>query len=48
MAFNQRYRIQNWSAYNKALVGRGSLTVWFDDESIAKWHNSELSGQLML
>ena len=45
MAFKQRYRIQNWPAYNKALINRGSLTVWFDDESIAKWHNSKLSGK---
>lgn len=40
MAFKQKYRIQNWSAYNKALVSRGSLTIWFDDESVAKWYNS--------
>jgi hypothetical protein len=45
MAYKKRYRIQNWSAYNKALVSRGSLTIWFDDGSIAKWHNSGLSGK---
>lgn len=31
------YRLRNWSSYNQALVQRGSLTVWFDTESIAAW-----------
>ena len=26
------YRTLNWPAYNKALKGRGSLTVWFDPD----------------
>lgn len=39
------YRIRNWREYNKALVNRGSLTVWFDEKSILEWHNTELSGQ---
>lgn len=30
------YRIRNWSEYNRALVNRGSLTIWFDD-SPQKW-----------
>lgn len=45
MTRKKRYRIRNWSQYNKALVNRGSLTVWFDEESIINWHNTELSGQ---
>lgn len=24
-----KYRIRNWGEYNKALVQRGSLTIWF-------------------
>ena len=28
---NTKYRIRNWSEYNKALVNRGSLTIWFSD-----------------
>ncbi len=35
-----RYRIQNWRAYNRALVNRGRLTVWFDDQAIAAWRNT--------
>lgn len=41
----KKYRIRNWSEYNKALVNRGSLTVWFDEKSIDEWHNTELTGQ---
>ena len=29
------YRIRNWNKYNKALIKRGSLTFWFDEEAIA-------------
>ena len=45
MSHKKQYRIRNWSEYNKALVNRGSLTVWFDEKSIAEWHNTEFSGQ---
>ena len=31
------YRIRNWPKYNAALVGRGSLTLWVDDEAIRAW-----------
>ena len=31
-----RYQVRNWPEYDRALVNRGSLTVWFDEESIAK------------
>ena len=41
----KQYRIRNWPEYNKALVNRGSLTIWFDEKSIAEWHNTEQSGQ---
>jgi len=33
-----KYRIRNWSEYNRALVNRGSLTIWFSKESIEKWN----------
>ena len=36
-----RYKIRNWKEYNQALVNRGSLTFWFDEEVIAAWHNVE-------
>lgn len=33
----QQYRIRNWADYNKALVRRGSLTLWIDERAIDKW-----------
>jgi hypothetical protein len=38
MSKKKRYRIRNWGDYNKSLVKRGSLTLWFDEGSIKKWH----------
>ena len=29
-----RYRVMNWAEYDRALVNRGNLTVWFDAETI--------------
>jgi hypothetical protein len=29
--------VTNWSEYNEALRQRGSLTVWFTDDTIAAW-----------
>lgn len=31
------YRIRNWAEYDRALVARGSLTVWFSDDGVAGW-----------
>src|SRR5713101_6086091 len=31
------YRIRNWPAYNAALIGRGSLTLWVDEAAIRSW-----------
>ncbi|STW80627.1 transposase [Klebsiella michiganensis] len=30
----QKFKITNWSAYNKVLRQRGSLTVWLDESAI--------------
>lgn len=38
MSKKKRYRIRNWPQYNKSLIKRGSLTLWFDEASIKKWH----------
>nr|AKN37953.1 Mobile element protein [Enterovibrio norvegicus] len=32
-----RYKTNNWKQYNQALVNRGSLTFWIDEEAISKW-----------
>jgi hypothetical protein len=44
-SYEKQYRIRNWSEYNRALVNRGSLTVWFGEETIAQWYNITPSGQ---
>jgi hypothetical protein len=31
------YRIRNWKQYNDALVRRGSLTLWVDQEMLQAW-----------
>jgi hypothetical protein len=31
------YRTRNWSQYNDALVRRGSLTLWVDQETLQAW-----------
>ena len=32
-----KYRVGNWSAYNRALVQRGDITVWSAPNAIATW-----------
>jgi hypothetical protein len=31
------HRIRNWKQYNDALVGRGSLTLWVDQDTLRAW-----------
>jgi hypothetical protein len=33
----QQYRIRNWRQYNRALIGRGSLTLWIDTRATETW-----------
>ncbi|HBR5346269.1 TPA: IS5/IS1182 family transposase, partial [Klebsiella pneumoniae] len=33
----QKFKITNWPTYNKALINRGSITFWLDDEAIQAW-----------
>lgn len=39
------YRLRNWKQYNNALVGRGSLTLWFSDDVRAGWVSRQKSGR---
>jgi hypothetical protein len=34
------YKITNWRSYNESLVQRGSITFWFCEETIEKWHHA--------
>lgn len=31
------YRVRNWSAYNKALVGRYDITIWVEEDPCQAW-----------
>jgi hypothetical protein len=41
MCLKYRYRIRNWSEYNRALIQRGSISVWFTEDAISKWLEQE-------
>ena len=40
-----KHKITNWSQYNKALVNRGSLTFWIDEQAIKSWRCTEHHGR---
>ena len=33
----EKYQVTNWSDYNKSLVSRGDITIWFDEDSLSEW-----------
>ena len=33
-----RYKLINWPEYNKSLVNRGKITIWFSEDAIKDWH----------
>ncbi len=35
--YKARHRVRNWAEYDKALVRRGDLTIWFTTEAISAW-----------
>ncbi len=36
----QTFRITNWKTYNKALISRGSITFWLNDEAVKTWYET--------
>ncbi|CAH3585629.1 hypothetical protein AI2694V1_1324, partial [Enterobacter cloacae] len=36
----QTFRITNWRHYNKALINRGSVTFWLDNEAVKAWYET--------
>jgi hypothetical protein len=40
-----RYRVTNWREYDRALVARGSITLWIDEEVLAGWRASGGKGR---
>ena len=45
MTNKNTYRVKNWPAYNRSLINRGNLTIWFDEGSIAQWASTEKNGK---
>ena len=41
----RRYRLRNWKHYNAALVQRGSLTLWVNDDVITAWRDTQETGK---
>lgn len=37
------YKVKNWSAYNRSLINRGNLTLWFSDDVIEGWYAASQS-----
>ena len=33
-----KYRVTNWSDYNKSLVKRVDITIWISEEAVSKWY----------
>jgi hypothetical protein len=38
-----KYKISNSREYDQSLKNRGSLTIWFAEESIAGWNNNDIA-----
>lgn len=34
----EKYRVTNWSSYNKSLINRGSLTLWINESVVDGWY----------
>lgn len=45
MGAKSKYTIRNWGEYNKSLIQRGSINVWFSDEAISKWEAGKEKGK---
>ena len=37
MKRDSKYRIRNWADYNKSMIQRGSITIWFSEDVIKGW-----------
>ena len=35
--YKTKYRVSNWSEYDRALVQRGDVTLWISDDAITSW-----------
>ncbi len=37
VSYKTKYRVRNWAVYDRTLVRRGDVTVWFDEDAAAAW-----------
>ena len=42
--YQTRYKVTNWSDYNRALINRGDLTLWVSDDIIEVWIQAKQTG----
>ena len=40
--YQDKYKISNSREYDQSLKNRGSLTIWFSEDAVAKWNNPVL------
>ena len=40
-----KYKVKNWSEYNKALKKRGKITMWIEEEVLKNWQEKEKTGK---
>jgi hypothetical protein len=45
IAQKARFSVRNWREYNKSLVARGSITIWFSDEALLNWYHENGAGK---
>ncbi len=35
--YKTKYRVRNWTEYERGLRSRGDVTIWLSEEAIAAW-----------
>ena len=35
--YKTKYLVRNWASYERALIGRGNITIWLSRAAIAAW-----------
>ena len=38
--YRNKYKIHNWRAYERSLINRGDLTLWFSEDVILSWSSN--------
>ena len=41
----KQYKVRNWREYNQALVNRGSVLFWINEEALQKWQEKKKTGK---